>query len=451
MLFACAVATGTKAFCLFGGYSPSELWIDTERMPMDRIGYLGPDDPCSCLDIRHNCNRDLDLEKLDKRFGELHNRQIGSKTAVNVPRIGNKKQNMLICRVRAERAAKIAQNPYIRDNFNVFTVDHDTVTSYLEHTGVFARCYTYPALDNPTLSLYSERQEKNTRQMIDEILDSHKIELVINAQRLHPYANWMDEACKERGIRRIYAESFFDERMIFDWTGLQYDFPNDISRFIDLVPASESPVLPYGTRENQPPFISKKALLEKYGTTEKTKTIVVLGQLLWDMSIKKAPFPCTGGYVEWLASIFNLNPDTMFLFKMHPRYRRVISEEMEFLMSFPNVQLIEESLDSLFEAYDFFLAYSSTTIFEGLIKNKVFATGGYHLCGNDFITYQIKNNRQKEDLHTKMRAFSIDPDVRHRYLSFICNYYAVPLGSKRLYDKLTLDPHDYYSGVENCG
>jgi len=74
-LIACGVASGTKTFCLFGGYIRPEMWIDYKYMDMDKIGYVAPIDFCNCHDRLHECNKEIELERLYSEFRDFAHRE----------------------------------------------------------------------------------------------------------------------------------------------------------------------------------------------------------------------------------------------------------------------------------------------------------------------------------------------------------------------------------------
>ncbi|MFA5015372.1 MAG: hypothetical protein WC549_07520, partial [Actinomycetota bacterium] len=352
---------------------------------------------------------------------------------------GQNKHNLLICRLRADRCYKIASNPLIAENFNVVTIDHTSLDTYQKHHASFKNFYKWKLLSESDDALYDQAEQ---------VLKENNISIAIIAQKLFRYSTIMEEACKNNGVKVIWAEAFFDDKLVYDHTGLQYDCPNDIYKYVNKVHMGSNSIdLPKSTRENQPETLTKVEVFKKYSLDDAKKYIVILGQLLWDMSILKSVNKHIKSYDDYIDLIATNNPDTIFLFKHHPyyTYNRSMVETSKYAKEYANIIEINESLETLFGAFDCFTAFSSTTVLEGVIKNKKFATIGYHYCNNDKLVIQLRTNDKVKDLYTRIKDFRINEEVREKYLNFICNYYAVAYDSDKLYHKIVKDPEDYYS------
>lgn len=334
---------------------------------------------------------------------------------------------LLVCRLKAFRCEKIQQNPWIHDYFgNIVTIDHYPLATYRDKG--FEASYHWPPVQDVG----------RCQRFADECLQKHGITHAIISQKLYDYSSIMEEACIRNNVKFVWAEAFFDDKLIYDYAGLQYCRENDIKNHVFRIPVTPLD-LPRSTRETQPTPLPKEMVYQKYRLTRGLKYIVIMGQLPWDMSLKQSINPAYSNYIKFISDVIDANREVQFLCKPHPK--DVIPKRFG-----PRVTYVNESLGTLFEAFDNFLAFSSTTIFEGIIHNKKFATMGYHLCNDDRLVYQIKTNSHMRNLYNNLRKLSIDEEIKNRFLSFICNHYTIDFNSPRLLDKLVMTPEEFYVG-----
>ena len=157
------------------------------------------------------------------------------------------------------------------------------------------------------------------------------------------------------------------------------------------------------------------------------------------MSLKYSKNPDIKTFEDYIRALSLNNPDTNFLLKIHPNYKTEWAnriEEMDFIKAYPNITVIDESLSTLFSAFELFTAFSSTTIFEGIMEKRKFATVGYHFCDNDGLVLQLKSMEDFKDLLNRLKSFRINEALRKKYIHFICNHYTIPLDSDRVVKKI---------------
>lgn len=322
--------------------------------------------------------------------------------------------NILICRLRPWMAIKVAEN-LIAQGHTVHAIDHAEKEVY-KAAKIFASCYTF----------FSTSPPEQTKQRLQEILIQHKIDLVIIAQKLHRYSNAAEAACKAVGVKFVFTECFFDDKLIFDDLGLQY------TPETQCVGESSLPVAwPKSDRELQPEDLSLAKLKKRYGLVRGMKVVVIYGQLIWDMSLTKAPVPIT--YAEYIDQLCEKNPDTLFLFKPHPRSRAKRGSSNRICEGRSNLIFANESLRSLFQL-PAHTAYSSTVIFEGVARYGLrFASVGYHLMRGH--THQIQPDGFRNIYE---RIISHQPNKRAiaRAASWLTNCYAMDMGDPKLSERL---------------
>jgi len=449
-LIANGIATGTKTFCIFGGYIRPDLWIDSERMDMNKIAYVSPEPFCNCFNRHHKeCNKEIPLEIIDEKLeGLLIKTEEDSELSPTTPVIRPIKKNLLISRIRAERCEVIADNSWINSKFNIFTVDHTAIRPYKDLGDKFVSCYQFPHSFMHLKNQYVDTQKKEIFDFCEEILSANKIDLVINSHPLHTYNTQMKKACDKLGIKCINTEMFCDSKMIFDWNGSQYTKGNEIYDFVNEIPKiTDRTVIDYPktTRQPQPKTISKGEFFRKYGLSDKGNHIVMLGQLMWDMSVIQGVNKECSSYKDYVSVVLENNPQVTFIVKPHPLdIKKGSSEFINICKKFPNTVLVNESLDSLFDIFDYFTSFSSTSIFEGLMRGKKFATMGFHFCNNDSLVYQMRVNHKTRDLDLKLKSLVIDKELLERYIYFICNYYTIYANSDKLFYRLTMDSSEYF-------
>ena len=143
-------------------------------------------------------------------------------------------------------------------------------------------------------------------------------------------------------------------------------------------------------------------------------------------------------YYEWLDALFRNNLKTFFLFKHHPLAKTEIP-----LQSYSNVQVIDENIASLWDTFNLFAAFSSTTIYEGMARGKKFATGGYHFCSG--LTLDVHTAEAAKNLMEQLQAYQIPQEAWLRRQLFLCNHYAIHIASPRLWDRMTMTSEQFFA------
>jgi hypothetical protein len=452
-------------FCIYGGSVPNTpltFGYDTSK-----YGFIEPTKMCKCVKNNHNCNKeikDYDLfSAFDKFMIKLNNpkkepiflpREYSTpviarhipiqlnrspinkpidivkksvSTELNIQKPVNGKYTLLISRLRAWRCKKILES--CKDYFDVVTVDHECLDDYADLG--FVGSYQYTIDSNC-----------HARELTEHIIKTHKVTHALIAQYGNAHAMGGYDACKACGVITYWAENFFDDKLIVDSSGLPYMPKNDIIKFINEV-SIYNPILPQKTREYQPENCNN--LYDKYGVNRKS-CLVFLAQLPMDESVKNIKFSNVGTYEQFIRKVIECNKSVKILIKYHPLDN---SEKFKFELEYPNVIKCEESLDSLFENFDYFCSLSSTTILEAVIKNKKIATGGYHYLNNNALVYQLLKSSDFVNIIDTLKNFKINDSIKSRYLSFITNYYAVSMDSKNFCLKL-LEGEDFYRKELRC-
>jgi len=382
-LFPAGVAVGTKTFVIGGGTQDPSWFVD-EKEHADVLRIVKPMPFCRCNNPRHeSCNKEIPEERIT---GEFENFKAGKKKVLN----------LLLCRL-SPRYLKLFYDKELLEKYNISALES---VNNMEHYD-----------DAPFKVFYFERED------CKKLLISLNPDIVIISQKLFPVSDKIASLCKELGIQVLWTEAFFDGRLKFDYWGLDYTPTNEIRGFIDSIPLSDEPIrLPFQTRESQPDMISRDDLFAKYGLNPEDKHIVILGQTIFDMSLKHSKNPEANTYRDYIDLILNNNPDVKFLFKPHPHYFGVYKDrydsDMGFLKQYSNLIVINENIKSLFQIFDRFSAFSSTTIFEGLIQDKKFATMGYHYCAEDSLVLQIRKNSDALNLYDKLGNFEINQSIK---------------------------------------
>lgn len=445
-LFPLGLAVNIKTCIIGGGYTPSSFYTDFKRINTSKLILISPPNPCMCINRNHNCNKEISREILDNKIKEI----IGDKIINDKPiqLLKKQKKNLLISRLDATRSSRIAINKWIRDYFDVYTIDHRPLSTYLSFGNRFKKSYIFPSVGSIIRPVVNKAKEEKIYTFCKDILERHRIDMVINAQPLHPYNTIMRTACNNLNIRVINYETFFNGKLILDYKSAQYDCPNEIYSYVDKIKVGEESNIDMvgKTRQPQPDTISKEIFFKKYNLPKNKNYIVLLGQLLWDMSVKKTVNPEIKNYKQYVDLILKSNPETTFIIKPHPIYlQHQHHPDMNFIKNYKNIVLVNESLETLFNIFNEFTSFSSSTILEGIIRNKKFATIGFHFCNNDDLIIQLRKNTNAENLFVQLKLLKINPEVRKKYLYFICNYYTVWSNSIKLFHRLTLSSKEYFS------
>ncbi|MFA5715727.1 MAG: hypothetical protein WC998_08300 [Candidatus Paceibacterota bacterium] len=322
---------------------------------------------------------------------------------------------ILICRLRNNSMPWLARDVAINltaQGHNVHSIDSGHLDEY-RGSGVFKSCHLWKWLDAPQIELENQFRD---------IVLKHKIELVIITQKLFLWSNVAEKICKELGIRVVFTEYFFDDKLIFDDIGLQYTKDNQ------SIGVCELPIdWPKKDREPQPADKSAADIITRHNLSDK-KIVVIYGQVLWDMSLVESPEGIT--YDEYMDGLCFNNPDTTFLFKPHPKDTFGKNNSRKY--KYPNMIRVKESLNTLFQ-FPAHTAYSSTVIFEGVTKGLRFASAGYHLLQDH--TYKIKRDGF-EDIYNKIIAYKLDMELVKKNASYLTNIYAMPMSDPMLADRL---------------
>jgi len=395
-----SIAIGTKTFGVYGGCQKPELFLD-DAMDLSKYSQVTPEPFCNCLNPSHECNKKIPKKTVLAKFEELKNR--GSHKVVTT-----EKQNLLIYKVGTMYHGNFLSNEHLLKRYNIIFENSQLLN----------------------LEGFIKRKKIGALISVDYPGDSAK------------------EICNRLGVNWLFNEAFLGIKNVFDRTGAHFDPDNDIKKYVDLVDISGKLNKPTWTKVKQPENITKKQLFHKYGLKKNKKYIVLLGQEVCDKSIIHSKNKDVKNYEEYIYNLTRNNLDTTFLFKPHPVYKTIKKHDahlVDFVYNYKNIITIDESIDSLFDIFDVFTAYSSTTVFEGLLKNRKFATAGYHFCDNDDIVYQLKTLDNYKDLYNKLRKFKINEKTRNRYMYFICNYYSIFCNSQQLVDRLELSSEEYFN------
>lgn len=300
----------------------------------------------------------------------------------------------------------------------VFSGDVHYLNKY-QNSGVFEYSYLLSPENSPPKLLLDEALF---------VLNNSKYgkpDILINCQKFHPITKAFDKAAEQLGIKRIYTEYFFDDKIIFDNIGLQYSPNNQTLGECDL------PIdFPKSDRETQPNDITREEVISKYNLisphlVNREKIVVIYGQCLWDMALKKSPLKIDYDY--FIHKLMLNNKDTIFLFKPHPKDGFGLNNSKKY--SYPNLVRVDESLRTLFR-FECHLAFSSTVILEGVLANKKFMSAGYHYL-NDI----VPTINDWKDIYSQIQQIKY-PENTGKRLSYITNKYALSWNSPECYDRI---------------
>lgn len=411
-----AAMTGTRTLCLFGGYMAPPLivepWMDAE--------VAAPMPFCNCFEPAHKCNKILDEEEVLAKFTKLKNRG---------RRMSKKKSTLMIARLGPEWTGRILANPLIRERYDIVALDRRDEQEYVH------------------LDLADIVRLENVRDARNAIT-VNDVDLAIVSQKLFPLSDEVWTACEEYNVPIIWAEQFFDNKLVLDRVGLQYEPDNEIVQFVDKIEIDEKADWPKTTRQPQAKDLQPTQLLRKYHLAKDGKYIVVFGQTAFDMSLRHAILRKVPGQRQFIERLAQENSDVTFLLKEHPQYRGVHAyrrdEDMAWVDRIPNVVQVDESLTSLFTAFDRFASFSSTTILEGVMRGRPFATAGFHYLNNPTLVMQLRTTELYSGIYDRLETFKPDPETLERYLKFICNRYAIDVGSERLIHRLESTSEEYF-------
>lgn len=344
-----------------------------------------------------------------------------------------KKKNLLINRLDNERLQTLLGNEYLHECFNIYTADCDKppcVNPKVKSHRVL------PQIEDRQRGIASLPQCAQLWEFYRETLEHLHIDIVLNKQVLHPYGEALSQACKITETPMLWFETFIGDRLILDWNGLPYMFWNDIRRYRQSIPPLKCTNLPTTTKVEQ----SFHALEPAYLKQE--NIVGILGQIWWDKSVQR-----TRGFASyrvWLDALVRENPNVNFILKTHPLQAKDLTP-FEWILKQPNVCMTNASLKGFFDGLQHFVAYSSTTVFEGLLRGKTLATGGFHLCLHPQLVYDAWHPRFVKNLWRHLQQQRISQQIFKEYCNFICNYYALSMRSRVFVDKLLVSPQQFYT------
>lgn len=424
-------AVGTKTFCVFGGYMHPDLILD-ERMGLDDFMFAAPENWCEhratgtrmgCFDAQcSKCDRDIDVDKMVCSFETLLTGRSTRRSA--------EPENVLLARIIPEWMDKIGRNDYLTDRHKLHVMSNQ-VDDIID-TSLFETVHTV----------------EESRKDIERILADNDIHIAVISQQLFHRSENIAEACKNLSIPVVWTERFFDNKRVFDATGLQFMPENEITQYIDEVHYTGDIDIPESTREPQAGELTKEQFFKKYGLKQDAMYIVMLGQTTFDMSLINSMNPKMKTFEDYARTIFEKNSGVTFIYKNHPLYysahARRRNEDVGFVHGYKNVIEVVENIQTLFNAFDYFTAFSSTTILEGLMQRKQFASPGYHFCTHPKLVLQIKTNEIASNLYERLQGFQPDEDLRKKYLEFVCNYLCVDVTSEDLVKRIDLRADKFY-------
>lgn len=334
--------------------------------------------------------------------------------------------NVALIRLDAEWAYHLGRNPALSQDYKLFI---GQVIVPPEIARELTRGWDF--IFHKVNKLYADKAKEELLFW----LKHHNISHVLACQRLIWYSNIIEELCSELQLPLTWCELFFDNRIIVDKAGLQYCAKNDIH--FESVGVPSDPELPTATRLRQPEGLAKEVIYKQYDVGDPDDVVVVLGQTPFDMSLLEYPMDC---YEQWLDKLFKSNPKTKFLFKHHPICETISARK------YPNVHEISENLYSLYTAFNNFAAFSSTTIFEGLIRRKKFVTGGYHLCSGKGLTIEPGiTGTYLSGITKQLKEHVIPEEALQRRIWFLCNRYSIPLASPVLADRIVMTSEEFFN------
>lgn len=271
-------------------------------------------------------------------------------------------------------------------------------------------------------------EKKNALIKTTNKIPLHKAKCVLIAQKNNWYANQIEAYCHTKHINYFWCERFFDDRIILDSIGLPYTNENELNMRLQTKQSSEPIQYPVNDRQTQPPSTDIKTFKKRYHLDETHKIIVTFGQTPYDMSL----YEYDGlNYESWLETLFKENPEVVFLFKHHPE------SPTQMVRRFSNVYEINENIKFLFQHFNCFAAYCSTTILECCIANRPIVTGGNHYLSSTGLTLKATQPNELKNIYSRLSTFMLDPEERRHALAVICNDYTYSLKSKRFALKIT--------------
>jgi len=353
------------------------------------------------------------------------------------------KPGLLLVRIFGHWSAQIAKNPEIAKNYETVALCWAGAHGY--DPSNFAGLYQGIDHGGPGAP-------EGIVALTREIIQKHNVRKCIILTPLYWFSNAVKEALDEAEVDTIWSEVFPDNRIILDRAGCQYTADNDIVRHAPAFPDVPADP-PKSTRFRQPDARTPAEIRAAAKIENGQPVVVVLGQVPGDHAL----LDTTGGmnYYRWLHSIFTKNPNTAFLFKQHPAGKNNVNARTKNIEMYHNVRIVDESIFSLFLAFDAFAAFSSTAIMEGVIQGKAFATGGHHFINHPDLCLRLSSPEDAENLYEKIRAFKSDDDLRKRWIAFLTRGYTMRPSSPLLSQRLAVSSGQFFGqlgyDLENGG
>jgi hypothetical protein len=389
------LAIGTKVFALYGGCQKPELFLDMNINP-DKYAQVTPEPFCNCLDSNHECNKEISEELINLNFDAFVNVKKSKKKKILVHKVGNRYHSALRSNLRSRQ-----KYDYVFEN------------------------------DIPDLKNVIRKSHINT---------------LITTQ----YPPSETDKIK---VNRIFCEAFLGSDNVFDRVGFHYMPDNEIKRYAPKIKLTGNFIIPQETKMEQPDDISWDAFIKKYGLSKSDKYIVLMGQEMGDKSLIYSKNPDVQTYTDYIHRLAMDNLDVKFIFKPHPVYltfKKHLAKDIAFIYNYRNIVPVYEGINTLFNLFDKFTAFSSTTILEGLMREKKFATLGHHFCSEDGLVLQLTSKDMFKGLYDRLEEFKIDGALRMRYLEFLINYYAIRLDSEKLIERVEKSSDEYFLGGQNA-
>lgn len=335
---------------------------------------------------------------------------------------------LLIARLDPRRTAALAANPALLAEFGPPVVVAQTLTPEVWDP-------VRPLCREVYLDLPDASKPHTSRDLLDSVVRQHDVGYVLAPQKLLWYSDVLQRVAAHYQVQLVWTEAFFEDRMIFDRAGLQYCESNDLHTYW-LKPSP--PPRPMDTaRERQPAAAIRSAILAKYRLAGDANPVVVLGQTPYDMSLVQYPWV---GYRPWLTALLKNNPETTFLFKHHP-----LAETPG--VAAHNLVVVDEAIDALLSEFSLFASFSSTTIFQGAMRGRAFATGGYHLMDRCGLDVPVTSPGACRGVADQLRAHRPDPTLLAQRVGFIQHRYTIQLGSPDVLRRLKLTSDEYFNAT----
>lgn len=322
---------------------------------------------------------------------------------------------LLLVRCPPAFANALAANPHLSGNRFV-ALGQQSIDS-VNHRAFEAVIEDRPHYDEPA----------RTAALVTQIIQGFRVREIVIAQPSFWYSTVVAAVAQRFDVPVIWLEQAFNGRAYLDRIGAVYTPENEIGTY---VPQHEPrPIPPLRTRLDQPPSRSAYEVRAQYGPG-----IVVFGQVPYDMAVLQYPGL---SYDDWLHELFTQNPDTPFLFKHHPLASTV------FRQWYPNVRMLDESVETLLAAYEYFASFSSSTIAECVAAGRKVVTGGYHALRHSGCTLDDAIDRLAWRLKWD---FVPDPEAIEHWLSFLYHEYSVDLNSQQAAQRLLWRSPQYFRG-----